>query len=283
MAPAAVSGGAAAVVQQAEWARRLFARMYPEYLRVGPYHPAAKALLCAYAALLLGTSRAALRGGRGPDDEGSDDECPKATPLLRAASARAVRLAGAAWGLAVLAWTYRSQGGAWPLDHRTMQSWTLMTFRYVAGLLAEPPIDAPSAGPLRRALLWAYEALRFPALAQNSVTVAVWWTVMVPVCTVALRRQGKGSLASFWRFNASPLLINVHLLNLPLAAAEHLAHPRRLSFRDLWMGMAAAGLYLSFYLRLLDARGLHLYIFLSPRTKLFGLAGAASLGMYAAL
>ena len=57
------------------------------------------------------------------------------------------------------------------------------------------------------------------------------------------------------RFQRDPMLINVHLLNLPLAAAEHLANPRMLTPHDLWLTVASALAYFGLYMGVLDANG----------------------------
>ncbi len=124
------------------------------------------------------------------------------------------------------------------------------------------PPDAPRWQALA---VSASEALRFPALCANSVTVAAWWLALVPLLySYQKTREAK---RAFMEWNLSPFLLNVHALNLPLAAAAHLLSPRRLARADLWAGLALSYAYLLFYLRRLDARGLHFYIILSPRTR----------------
>ena len=177
--------------------------------------------------------------------------------------------------------------GVWPLISYTMISWSLMTARYTLQVL----------GITRVA-----ELLRFPSLAQNSVTVLVWWLILVPI--MHLNTSGKAR-ADFWKWNLSPFLLNVHgalkymlydynsklhnyvILfvgaNLPLAVVDHLISPRQLTHHDLWTGLAIGTAYLTFYLNVLDSNGLHLYIILSPRTVAAALVYAASLASYGGL
>ena len=90
------------------------------------------------------------------------------------------------------------------------------------------------------------EVLRFPALVQNSVVVLVWWGVLVPfICALKppnercppcprlaslpafgkearLTQLASAGSCAFIRWNFSFDLVNVHLLNMPAAAADYL-------------------------------------------------------------
>jgi hypothetical protein len=108
-------------------------------------------------------------------------------------------------------------------------------------------------------------SLRFPALVGNSVTVLVWWLILTPIIDYLLRQDADGR-SRFRKFNFSPLLLNIHFLNLPIVAFEFLWTGESLQATDLWFGLLAGLLYLSFYLLVLDAAGFHFYIILTPRT-----------------
>ena len=133
-------------------------------------------------------------------------------------------------------------------------------------------------------------SLRFPALVGNSVTVVVWWLVLTPIIDFLLRHD-VDARTRFRRFNISPLLLNIHFLNLPIVAAEFLWTGESLQATDLWFGLLAGLLYLGFYLLVLDAAGFHFYIILTPRTpwcivsyfSIFGLYFAVYYGWNAAL
>ena len=70
----------------------------------------------------------------------------------------------------------------------------------------------------------------------------------------------------FVKFNFQFLLVNIHVLNLPLAFASHFLTPRPLVFFDLWVTGVWMYTYALFYIFVIDARGFHLYPILTPRT-----------------
>ncbi len=125
-------------------------------------------------------------------------------------------------------------------------------------------------------------AVRFPALVGCTITVVIWWSVLVPLIDYFLRGNAKHR-GAFWKFNKSAVLVNIHGLNLPLCALEFLWTNRPLVYFDLWMGMTFAIVYLLWYLVLLDANGVHFYIILSPRPHLCFLVYTAVLGIYLGL
>lgn len=135
----------------------------------------------------------------------------------------------------------------------------------------------PHAPRWQRAFAALSEALRYPALWQATLTAAGWWLALFPV----LYRCQKGAKAkrAFLAWNTRPFLVNVHGLNLPLAAAAHLLSPRRLTPRDLWIALAGTYLYLLFYLRHLDRNGLHFYIIFTPRTRWAPVVYASVIGL----
>jgi hypothetical protein len=100
----------------------------------------------------------------------------------------------------------------------------------------------------------------------SSVTVVVWWVVLVPLiyCLLKDPEQRNG----FMKFNFHPFLILIHFLNLPMALVEFWAVQSKFTFGDLWAGVLVAVVYILFYLCYLDARGYHFYIVFTPRTPL---------------
>ena len=126
---------------------------------------------------------------------------------------------------------------------------------------------------------------KFPALAGCTVTVTVWWGVLVPVIDWILKKgDDKGTIEKkrqwFRDFNKSWLLVNLHLLNLPICAAEFFWSGHNLQFYDLYAGLLVAYIYLMFYLLALDANGAHFYIILTPRPWWSFLVYSAGLGIY---
>jgi hypothetical protein len=111
------------------------------------------------------------------------------------------------------------------------------------------------------------QSLRFPALVGCTITVTVWWLILTPLIHTLLDDPKKRK--GFWTFNLSPMLINVHGLNIVMAAIEFLyAKESSLNFFDLWISFVIVLAYMIFYLLVLDARGLHFYIIFTPRTPL---------------
>ena len=111
---------------------------------------------------------------------------------------------------------------------------------------------------------WASELLRFTALLQTTVVVVVWWAVIVPL--IVFHEKSPAKRRIFLRWNCSFALINVHLLNLPVAALDFLSAPRALTPMDLWIALSAAFVYIVFYTLVLDRNGVFLYFMFTPRT-----------------
>jgi len=250
-----------------ETAQHRLAGLFPEHLRVGPYHPVAKVYLLVTIFSLILLRRPAI-------DSSSAINCPAINAGVSPRVLASVRAVGATWGIGLLAAMYR-RTGAWPLLSFTMQSWSWMTLRHVLGLVT---MCSPKDSLLGKLATQMSEGTRFLALAQNTITVCVWWGVLVPAITFFLKDAKKRS--DFLKLQRDPLLVSVHLLNLPLAAAEHLLHPRLFTPYDLWIGVTSALAYLGLYLRALDANGLHFYIILSPRTPLFPVSISALMLAY---
>jgi hypothetical protein len=171
------------------------------------------------------------------------------------------RVVGAIWGVGILVYMVVAIG-PWPICSYTMVSWTLVTLRYITRLCG-----------------WraASSALRFPSLVGNTITIIVWWLVLVPILLSALPpNQRRG----FAKFNRSFFLVNVHLLNGVLATVDVLLAPRLLVKADLWIGICCGSVYLLFYLLVLDPRGYHFYIILSPRSRFSAVVYVALLSCY---
>lgn len=96
--------------------------------------------------------------------------------------------------------------------------------------------------------------------------------VLTPlICAVYWWRSETKELAiiqikMFLKFNVGPVFINIHFLNLPLAALDHILFMRKLTLFDLWMGLLIALCYVIVYLFVMDRKGLYFYhVLLSPR------------------
>ena len=151
----------------------------------------------------------------------------------------------------------------WPFCTYTVTGWTLLTLRYICSVVGLTSIAS---------------IIRFPSMCMATITVVVWWGVLFPAFMSMLDAEGK---TGFLRFNKNGLLINLHLLNLPLALLDVYIHPRTLTLFDLWVAFLIAFLYMMFYVLVLDRRGIHIYIIFSPRTAFFAVSVAAVAAMYA--
>jgi len=181
-----------------------------------------------------------------------------------------VALAGLVWTLAVTAHTAFTSG-AWIFMSFTMMSWLLLTARFAAVLMGRHSHVAWVVG----------ELVRGPALLNAVFLGLVWWLALVPL--IAYFSPTKKARKGFLRFNFSATLINIHLLNMPLAFLGHRLAPRDLCLFDLWATCALSLLYLLFYLAVMDPNGLHLYIILSPRTNFSIASYSGLLGLMVAL
>ena len=180
-----------------------------------------------------------------------------------------LRGAGGLYGLGLTAGMLRKIGW-WPLVSYTVISWLLLTLRLLSASAAH---FSTTAG-------WISEIIRYPALLQTTVVVLVWWGVIVPLILVF--KKGK-ERQMFWKWNQSFALVNVHLLNLPVAAADFLSAPRQISAFDVWVVFALTLLYMVFYLVVLDGRGVFLYFMFTPRTHWCFLVYLAMVAFIAAL
>ena len=154
-----------------------------------------------------------------------------------------------------------SSVGAWPLFSYTVTSWNLLAFRLLTSGLA-----SATKSPLLAAVSLA---LRFPALVGACITVSVWWIVLVPIIYYLLKEPARRR--GFLSFNFSPMLLNLHFLNLPIAMVDFLSSStstHTLKFFDLWMGFIIMFIYILFYLNVLDPSGLQFYPVFTPRSPL---------------
>jgi len=232
----------------------MFLKLFPEYLVHGPWHTSVSILLPLVSIAIFYSRKHLTPEHRYDDGEG------KLTPFLSDSVAHKLKILLSAYGFAVLYYMKKSVGLE-PLVSYTMQSWLWTTLRFTFGALSG---DRSTA--LQQVFHDIEEFLRFPSLAQNTVTFVIWWAVLTPIISVALSKK-RSSLKAFWEWNTSPFLLTVHGINLPFALAGHLLTPRHLVLQDLWNGSTVAISYLWFYLTVLDANKIPLYIILSPRSR----------------
>ena len=167
-----------------------FANLFPKNLREGKWTFAAKMYL-----FLVLSGTAALRFYKPKKRRGDAFlEAP-----LDPQSSQIVRAIGSIWGIGVLVWMCRDTG-PWPFLSFTMQSWTLMTARYVLDFLG-----GANLGSLSEFSTYISETIRFPALMQNSLTVTVWWLLLVPAFLFFTRNDPR-KRKEFMEWNFGPPL-----------------------------------------------------------------------------
>jgi hypothetical protein len=224
----------------------------PEWMHVGAWSPTAYVFFAAVGLLLFAAATRAL-------DETqraamSDVVAMAASETAAKDSAALVlRSLGGLWGVVILLGMLKEVGW-WPLVSYTMISWSLLSLRLLSA----------AAAPFIGFAAWAAELLRFTALLQTTIVVAVWWLVIVPLLVFMEHDQHKRKM--FMKWNCSFALINVHLLNLPVAAIDFLYNPRTVTLMDVWIVFMAAFVYVVFYTCFLDRRGIFLYFMFTPRT-----------------
>lgn len=148
--------------------------------------------------------------------------------------------------------------GPLPLTTYTLTSWNLLTLRLFTSYLGDLGYE------------WAFnisQLVLFPALVGCSITCTIWWLVLTPLISSLLKQKYK-DYKEFWKWNTSFMLLNLHGIMLVFAAVDFINCGRVLAPSDLWLGLLVAFVYVLFYLLILDPRGLHFYIILTPRSPL---------------
>jgi len=210
----------------------------PVHLRVGPWHPTAFAFLaCFWVGLILLRPPAVF----------------PASVVLAGEPWWWVDVGVSAWSAVVIGSSWSRFGGPWPyVISYTGWSWILLTAR--AGLTALGAALSPSS-PVGRLLLGVGSALHGPAITGAAITFTLWNFLLFPMLALVLPadRRADGSAAAspfesrskFVRFNFNFFMVNVHMLNLPLAAANTIvgAGARPLGPADLWMTFAVMASY----------------------------------------
>lgn len=229
----------------------------PEKYKTGPWSPAVHVYLYTVFGILLLTAQTAYSYYNTIEQYSADDF------LQTFRLVAGVYCALLSLGLLIVA-------GPWPFTSYTMTSWNLMTVRLLTAYCA-------AAGDENMKFIAGM--VKFPALVGCSITVVIWWSVLVPLIHYLLRNS-KENTKFFREWNTSFFLLNIHLLNLPVVGIEFLLSNAPLTLFDLWMGFLVANVYVLFYLNVLDPLGLHFYIILTPRTWVTVLTYTSILGLY---
>lgn len=239
----------------------------PEWCHVGKWSHAATATFVSMLTLLCATAPTALSGAQrelmaATVSDQSTEDVNWISVVLRAV--------GGSYGLLLLVGMLKKVGW-WPIVTYTMISWTLLSLRLLFA----------GAAPFSVVAAWASELVRYIALLQTTVVVVVWWLVIVPLLLFVEKCPAKRK--AFWKWNWSFGLINVHCLNLPVAAVDFLSSPRALTGMDCWIVGAVTLAYVLFYTLVLDRRGIFLYFMLTPRTHWCCVVYVAALVLMAGL
>jgi hypothetical protein len=234
---------------------------FPLWLREGPWKPGAMAIvpmLIVGVVVLMATVI---------------DTRPVYASAPQSQSETLIAAFGLLWTALILVHMLRTSG-VWPMVSFTMLSWLMLAIRFGCFL----------AAPWSPALWLVAESLRGPALINSVFLSLVWWIFLVPLITY-FARDPKARRA-FLSFNLSFFLVNVHALNVPLGLLSDRLAPRALVPFDLGCTLVFSVCYVAAYLFILDPRGIHLYIILSPRSHcaplVYGVLLAAVVGIYRA-
>jgi len=210
-----------------------FFRFVPKELRVGPWSwfPLITLIAIFLVAAILAVP--ALQGYQ-PMEKSSDFHfwC---------------RLVGWLYGMGVMVYMVKYVG-VWPMVSWTVMGWMVTTLRYGAGTLG---------------LVGLQRVLTFPSLMTNTVTVLIWYTVLVPGIILMSPKKARNKILNDWVFDW--FLATIHGVNWPFCILDWYFQPIPLNLFDLWVSALYCVAYISFYLGVLDPAGVHLYFILSPR------------------
>lgn len=165
-----------------------FLDQIPEHFKVGPWCVAAYVVIISYISLLV-VSFPWVYENYSPVRYYMESESLKGYEWLQS-----YRLLVGGYGLSVSLLT-ACFVGIWPFVSYTFITWNLMSLRLISAYLAGAGWG-DSFGVIA-------DCLRFPALVGCSVTVTVWWLVLVPLISFLLRNKHE-DLEFFLKFNFSP-------------------------------------------------------------------------------
>ena len=244
----------------------MFLKNVPRQYLEGSWHPLAVFILLGFGVWLLIAAGDAERSYL-------KEVLPRALTVGQASfNVQAWRIGGGIYMVVVASLLVRAVG-LWPLLSYTVTSWNILALRLLMAAAAS------AWGARLPVLCVVAQALRFPALVGACITVSVWWLVLVPAISALLSKEPEKQ-RGFILFNFSPLLLNVHLLNLPIAIADLLQSAAPLAFFDLWAGFVVMFLYIMMYLNYMDPMGLHFYIVFTPRTPWVVLTYSSVISLY---
>ena len=198
----------------------------PEYLRHGPVSPVAPLTICGIAVYFACTwPEVALHVPSTDADFFQFEAADAAFAANRWLTLWQLHAACCAYGVLILLQLW-SMAGWWPLVTYTVTSWNFQVIRL--GLLT---LRTPKS-------IWIAERLRFVCLAGHTTTFVFWWLVLVPIIYKVLPARRR---KQFTALNTSPLLINLHVINLAITMLDFTAAPRRLHLADFYIAVCSPG------------------------------------------
>jgi hypothetical protein len=220
-----------------------FIEEVPIYYRRGPWHPAAHLILLSVILWLLLTA-------------GDAEAAYSIHHKVEGDVASWTRICVGCYMWLVTGFLFVAAGWL-PLASYTVTSWNILATRLLCCGYASLTGN--------RNAIFIGSLLRFPSLVGACITVSVWWSLLVPTIYMLLRKHPERQ-RGFLRFNFSPLLLNLHLLNLPISVIDFFTVGVPFTFFDLWAGITVCTAYILFYLNVLDRAGIHFYIIFTPRS-----------------
>ena len=158
-------------------------------------------------------------------------------------------------------------------------SWMLITSR--AGLEFGAWIMCKRSKYISLKLATLGSSLRLVTITNATVVCTIWNFVLLPIMYFVSLPPGE-KRRKFLEFNFSFFMVNIHMLNLPLAYLNILSgeRARLFTYSDLWVSYLVVMLYSIVYFFIMDRLGMHFYPILCPRSKLTLISIAVIIWLY---
>jgi hypothetical protein len=172
------------------------------------------------------------------------------------------------WGLVVIAHAKISMQSVMAFFISfTGWSWMLITLRSGLEFGAWMTYERNNYLSLKLATLGS--SLRLVTITNATVVCSIWNLVLFPIMYFISLPPGE-KRTNFLKFNFGFFMVNIHILNLPLAWLNILSGDRVRPFTqsDLWVSYVVIMMYSMVYFFIMDRLGMHFYPILCPRSKL---------------
>lgn len=194
--------------------------------------------------------------------------------------ATVIDLAVFTWGLVVIIHAKMTmQSVAAFFISFTGWSWVLVTSR--AGFEYGAWITYEQNQKLSLILATIGSSLRLVTITNATVVCTIWNVVLFPIMYFISLPPGE-KRRNFLKFNFGFFMVNIHILNLPLAWMNILSGDRVRSFTysDLWVSYLVVMLYSLVYFFVMDRLGMHFYPIFCPRSRLSLISIALIIWLY---